>query len=125
MAFEAPQNGDIRATLALSQAEAQAGSSRTLTLPGGRRITVPVRAGIRDGEEIRLKGQGEPAWAGGPVGDLILTVAIAPAEQYRGQPNFVNDVGSPTDFMQASSFSPTIQTPNYSSSLPPTLSASD
>ena len=125
MAFEGPQGGDIRATLALSQDEAQAGSSRTLTLPGGRRITVPVRAGIRNGEEIRLKGQGEPAWSGGPVGDLILTVAIASAEQYRGQPNFVNDAGSPTDFIQAPSFSPTVPTPNYPSSLPPTISASD
>ncbi len=125
MAFEGPQGGDIRATLALSQDEAQAGSSRTLTLPGGRRITVPVRAGIRDGEEIRLKGQGEPAWPGGPVGDLILTAAITPAEQYRGQPNFVNDANSPTDFMQAPSFSPTIPTPNYPAALPPSVSASD
>jgi hypothetical protein len=125
MAFEGPQGGDIRATLALSQAEAQTGSSRTLTLPGERRITVPVRAGIRDGEEIRLKGQGEPAWAGGPVGDLILTVAIASTEQYRSQPNFANDAGSPTDFMQAPSFPPTVPTPNYPSSLPPTASASD
>ena len=74
-----PQSGDIRATLALSQAEAQAGGSRTLTLPGGRRITVPVPAGIRNGVEIRLRGQGEPAWSGGPVSDLILTVFIAPS----------------------------------------------
>ena len=79
MAFEGPQSGDIRATLALSQSEAQTGSSRTLTLPGGRRITVPVRAGIRNGELIRLKGLGEPAWSGGPAGDLILTVSIAPS----------------------------------------------
>src|SRR5579859_7692388 len=101
MAYEGQQGGDIRATLALSQAEAQAGSSRTLTLPGGRRITVPVRAGIRNGEEIRLKGQGEPAWDGGPVGDLILTVSIAQLQQYRGQSNFVDDPSSPTDFIQA------------------------
>lgn len=125
MAFEGPQAGDIRATLALSQDEVQAGSSRTLTLPGGRRITVPVRAGIRDGEEIRLKGQGEPAWPGGPVGDLVLTVAIASTEQYRSQPNYANDAASPTDFMQAPSFSPTVPTPNYPSSLPPTVSASN
>ena len=54
MAYEGPQGGDIRATLALSQSEAQTGSSRPLTLPGGRRISVPVRAGIRNGEQILL-----------------------------------------------------------------------
>src|SRR5216683_3121050 len=99
MAFEGPQAGDIRATLALSQAEAQVGSSRTLTLPGGRRITVPIRAGIRDGEEIRLKGQGEETWPGGPVGDLILTVSLPTVEQYAQQPFYGDNPGSPTDFI--------------------------
>src|SRR5216683_1790762 len=114
MAYEGPQGGDIRATLALSQAEAQAGSSRTVTLPGGRRLTVPVRAGIRDGEEIRLKGQGEPTWVGGPVGDLVLTVSIAaPSGQYYSQPGFVNEPASPTDYMQAPSSLPTPPTPSY------------
>ena len=119
MAYEGPQGGDIRATLALSQSESQTGSSRTLTLPGGRRITVPVRAGIRNGEQILLKGMGEPAWSGGPAGDLILTVAIAPSEQYGSQPNFIDDPSSPTDFIQASAVPPTIQTPDYPGSYTP------
>ena len=113
MAYEGPQSGNIRATLALSQSEAQTGSSRTLTLPGGRRINVPVRAGIRNGEQILLKGMGEPAWSGGPNGDLILTVNIAPSEQYGVQPNFIDDPSSPTDFIQASSMPPTIPAPGY------------
>ncbi|HYX51595.1 MAG TPA: DnaJ C-terminal domain-containing protein, partial [Ktedonobacteraceae bacterium] len=96
MAYEGPQSGNIRATLALSQSEAQNGSSRTLTLPGGRQITVPVRAGIRNGEQILLRGMGEPAWSGGPAGDLILTVAIAPSGQYGSQPDFIDDPSSPT-----------------------------
>jgi len=99
MAFEGPQAGDIRATLALSQAEAQAGSSRTLTLPGGRRITVPIRAGIRDGEEIRLKGQGEESWPGGPAGDLILTVSLPTVEQSVQQPFYGDNLSAPTDFI--------------------------
>ena len=121
MAYEGPQSGDIRATLALSQSEAQTGSSRTLTLPGGRRITVPVRAGIRNGEQILLKGVGEPAWSGGPAGDLILTVSIASSEQYASgsQPNFIDDPSSPTDFIPPSSVPPTIQTPEYPVSYPP------
>ncbi len=122
MAFEGPQSGDIRATLAISQSEAQVGSSRTLTLPGGRRITVPVRAGIRNGEEIRLKGQGEPVWAGGPIGDLILTVSIPPSEQFGSQANFIDDPSSPTDFIPASSLPPTVSPTGYPLPYPPPAS---
>lgn len=115
MAFDGPQSGDIRATLALSPAEAQTGSSRTLNLPGGRRITVPVRAGIRDGEEIRLKGQGESAWPGGPVGDLILTVFIP---NVGPQPYYADNPASPTDYLQAPSPSSTLPASYPSPSAP-------
>ena len=70
---------DIRATLAISKAEAQAGTTRTLNLPGGRRISVPVPPGIRDGQVIRFEGQGEASR--GRAGDLVLIIAIAPLEE--------------------------------------------
>src|SRR5207237_2802139 len=81
MSIHGQQGEDIRATLALSQAEVRNGTTRTLNLPRGRRITLPIAAGTRDGQVIRLPGQGEPSVYGGPAGDLILTIAVA-SEQY-------------------------------------------
>ncbi|HLX59149.1 MAG TPA: DnaJ C-terminal domain-containing protein [Ktedonobacteraceae bacterium] len=107
-----PERGDIRATLALSQAEAQNGSSRTLNLPGGRRITVPIQAGVHDGQEVRLPGQGEAAWDGGPIGDLILTISIA-RSPLSGQSNPVIDPNSPTEYISKPSFPPAAPAPNY------------
>ena len=46
--------GDIRAVLAISTAEAQMGTTRILTLPGGRQVTVAVPAGVHDGQIVRL-----------------------------------------------------------------------
>jgi len=77
----APMGEDIKATLAISSSEAQVGTTRTLTLPGGRRVTVPVPAGIRDGEILRLDGQGEASAVGGTAGVLILSILIKTTEE--------------------------------------------
>jgi DnaJ-class molecular chaperone len=41
-------------------------------------LSVKIPPGIDDGKKIRLRGQGEPAPRGGPAGDLLLTVHVAP-----------------------------------------------
>ncbi len=40
------------------------------------KVTIP--AGVRDGERIRVKGQGAPGTGGGPAGDLYLHVRLVP-----------------------------------------------
>ena len=86
--MEEQQSGDIRATLALSYAEALNGTTRTLILPGGREITVSVPAGTHDGQELRLAGRGASSAHGGFPGTLILTITVAPAD-YLGDPAYV------------------------------------
>jgi serine/threonine protein kinase len=81
---------DIRATLAISRREAMIGTSRMLTLPGGRRLSVSVPEGTQDGKVIRLEGEGEPSSSGGPPGALILTIAIQRTEAAHP----VSDAGS-------------------------------
>jgi DnaJ-class molecular chaperone len=39
---------------------------------------VKVPAGVRDGQKIRLNGQGGPGRKGGAPGDLFITVQVAP-----------------------------------------------
>jgi serine/threonine protein kinase len=69
-------DGELHATLAISRAEAESGTTRTLALPGGRQVSVTVPAGVGDGTTVRLEGQGMPYYAGGPAGPLVLTIAI-------------------------------------------------
>jgi eukaryotic-like serine/threonine-protein kinase len=70
---------DLHATFAISSQEALMGTSRSLTLPGGRRVTVTIPAGVQDGQVIRVEDQGEAA-EGGVAGMLVLTLAIAASE---------------------------------------------
>jgi molecular chaperone DnaJ len=57
---------------------------------GGRGVTsvsrtleVSVPAGIEDGGKIRLRGEGEAGRLGGPPGDLILVIHVAPHPDFR------------------------------------------
>ncbi len=69
--------GVLQATLAISQAEAESGTTRSLTVPGGRKVSVTVPVGVSDGSILRLEGQGMPYYEGGPAGPLVLTIAIS------------------------------------------------
>ena len=48
-----------------------------------RTLRVKIPKGIRQGQHIRLKGQGSPGIGGGPAGDLLLEVAFNPHRLYR------------------------------------------
>ena len=46
------------------------------------KIDVKIPAGIEAGKKIRLRGQGQPGVDGGPRGDLLIKVKIAPHPNY-------------------------------------------
>jgi DnaJ-class molecular chaperone len=48
-------------------------------------IRVKIPAGIEDGKKIRLRGQGEPGPRGGPAGDILIRVKVAPHPHFRRQ----------------------------------------
>jgi len=79
-----PRRGDdvvATATVPL-EAAAHGGSARVL-LPGGRALDVTIPAGIDDGQQIRLRGQGQPGPVGAEAGDAIITVRIASHPYFR------------------------------------------
>jgi len=76
--FGAPTTGqDLHATLTISLPEAAKGSKARVHLPTGKEIEVKIPAGIADGQQIRLKGQGWPG-NNGKFGDALITVNVAP-----------------------------------------------
>ncbi len=73
---------DREALLELSLEDALEGGRRRLTLDD-HEIDVNFPAGVRDGQLIRLAGQGAPGRAGGPPGDLYLRIALKPHPDFR------------------------------------------
>src|SRR5437764_11007591 len=69
---------DVTATATISLNEAAHGGTRRLELPIGKEVEFKIPPGITDGKQIRLKGQGMPAPHGGPPGDVLITIQVAP-----------------------------------------------
>jgi DnaJ-class molecular chaperone len=69
---------DYAVDMTISFDEAVRGGTRRVSLPDGHEVDVRIPVGVREGQQIRLKGQGGPGRSGGPAGDILLSVSIAP-----------------------------------------------
>lgn len=67
---------DVRAALTVSLLDAAHGVTQRIRLPSGKEVEVKIPAGITDGQQVRLRGQGMPGASG--AGDVLITVSIAP-----------------------------------------------
>lgn len=46
------------------------------------KVSVKIPAGVEIGQQIRLKGQGEAGFNGGPYGDLFVIINVLPSKQF-------------------------------------------
>jgi len=92
-------SSELRATLAISKSEALMGTSRALTLPGGRKVTVNVPAGAYDGQLIRVEDA---------ASTLLLSLSIMQAE------GSAFATGPSSDDLTVAASNPYLQTPSGS-----------
>jgi len=71
----------VAATVTVSLADVASGAKQRVRLPTGKEVEVKIPAGITDGQQIRLKGQGLPGHGG--AGDAIITVNIAADSNFK------------------------------------------
>jgi DnaJ-class molecular chaperone len=73
-----PRKGeDFAVNTTVSFDEAARGGTRRMVLPNGEQLDVKIPAGLKDGQQIRLKGRGGAGRNGAPAGDVLISVSVA------------------------------------------------
>lgn len=76
--YKQPIRGrDLEQPIEITLEESYHGTERVLNR-GGKRRTIRIPQGARDGTRIRVAGEGEPGYANGQPGDLFLIVTVKP-----------------------------------------------
>ena len=80
--FEQAQSkgADSAFSLTVTLEESATGTKKRVTLPSGKEVEVSIPAGVTEGQQIRLRGQGFP---GVVRGDAIITIHIAPHSELK------------------------------------------
>lgn len=89
------RGNDHHAKIELDLIDAYRGTERTIHLQGARMdqnghvvpetraLQVKIPKGVKEGQLIRLAGQGSPGFGDGPAGDLLLEVHFKPDSRWR------------------------------------------
>jgi curved DNA-binding protein len=73
---------DVSAELTLSLRDAAKTHQQTFDI-NGKKVRITIPAGVYDGQQIKLKGHGNPGANGGPNGDLYITFNIAEDKDFK------------------------------------------
>jgi DnaJ-class molecular chaperone len=68
---------DFTVATTISFDEAVKGGTRRVMMPNGEQIDVKIPTGIKDGQQIRVKGRGGAGRNGGPPGDILIDIKVA------------------------------------------------
>ncbi|MCX7842416.1 MAG: DnaJ domain-containing protein [Clostridia bacterium] len=76
---------DIEAELEITPEEGFHGAEKKISIRGHmgvKNLSFKIPKGVKDGQRIRLQGQGEEGLNGGQNGDLFLNIRIKPSERF-------------------------------------------
>jgi DnaJ-class molecular chaperone len=77
------RGGDRLFTLTVDFVEAATGAKKRVSLAPEQWLDVTIPPGINDGQVLRLRGKGGPGLGGGPAGDALIEVHVAPHPLFR------------------------------------------
>jgi DnaJ-class molecular chaperone len=90
---------DVRYTLEVDFLDAVKGGHRVVSMPDGKTLDITIPAGLREGQVLRLRGQGLPGSDGKP-GDAYVEISIRPHPVFKREGNDI-EVAVPVSLGEA------------------------
>lgn len=81
---------DVSYTLRIGAMEASTGTRQRVTTTNGKSLDVKIPGGVKNGQVLRLKGQGMPGLGGGRDGDALIEIAVDARDTFRIEGNDVH-----------------------------------
>ena len=118
------RGGDHHARILIDLEDAYHAATRSITLRAAkqdasghvvteeRTLNVQIPKGVKEGQHIRLAGQGSPGMGGGPAGDLYLEVQFSSDPRYRVEGRDVYETVPVTPWEAALGASVEVPTPS-------------
>lgn len=81
---------DINYEVTIGFEESITGGTRRVKLNDNRNVDIKIPPGIKNGQVIRLSGQGGPGLAGAPKGDALVEIRVAKHPYYQRKGNDIH-----------------------------------
>jgi DnaJ-class molecular chaperone len=83
------RGADINYTFPVDFIEAVNGAKKRVVMADGKTLDISVPAGVRDGQTLRLRGQGQPGVGGAEPGDTLVEIHINPHPVFQREGNSI------------------------------------
>lgn len=84
------KGADVNYNMEVDFLDAARGVTTTVTMPDGKQLRVKIPPGTRDGQRLRLKGQGQPGPGDKPAGDAYVEIRVKPDKLFQPDGNDIH-----------------------------------
>ncbi len=77
------RGADVHYTFSVEFLEAVVGARKRVVMADGKTIDIAIPPGLKDGQTLRLRGQGQPGTSGAEPGDVLVEVHVKPHPVFR------------------------------------------
>ena len=83
---------DVGYTMSVEFTEAINGAKKRVVMADGKALDITISAGLKDGQTLRLRGQGHPGFGGGEPGDALVEIHVNPHPFLRREGNNIRSI---------------------------------